>query len=190
MNSIIATPQPPPAEPSSATKVGSQKRLDKACRTSTALWTCLILSRNPSLQQHLNRSAKAAGWATTLCNELADAMRYANLRRFPLAMVDISASLGGDTTSDQLAEDREKYNDLLRLLNPMADGLVVVCDKEISGMGELWARQHGAWMYLPEVNEHSDLELLCREAKRSAEKLEAKRLADQGKKVIKQKVLT
>jgi hypothetical protein len=38
-------------------------------------------------------------------------------------------------------------------------------------MEEIWARQLGAWMYLPGVNDHSDVAMLCGEARNAAEKL-------------------
>ncbi len=38
-------------------------------------------------------------------------------------------------------------------------------------MGEIWSRQLGVWMYLPGVDDESDIAMLCGEARNAVEKL-------------------
>jgi hypothetical protein len=48
---------------------------------------------------------------------------------------------------------------------------LAVCGNPDDAMGEVWSRQLGVWMYLPGVDGHSDIALLCSEARNILEKL-------------------
>jgi hypothetical protein len=49
--------------------------------------------------------------------------------------------------------------------------LIVVCGNEGNAREEIWARQLGAWMYLPGVDDQSDVAMVCGEAKNVVEKI-------------------
>jgi hypothetical protein len=48
---------------------------------------------------------------------------------------------------------------------------LIVCGNEGDVEEEVWVRQLGAWLYLPNVTEASNLALLCGEARHIAERL-------------------
>jgi len=116
----------------------------------------------------MKKGATLAGWKTIECSAPAEAIRQAMLQTFPLALIDIRK---GSQSGESQLDDQQPYNDLLRVLQSTTGNLVVVCDSEAHPEGELWSRQLGAWMYLPNVDEQSDLARICREAKAIAEKL-------------------
>jgi hypothetical protein len=47
----------------------------------------------------------------------------------------------------------------------------VICGNEGRPQEEIWARQLGAWLYLPGVVESDDVAMLCGEARQIAEQL-------------------
>jgi hypothetical protein len=54
-----------------------------------------------------------------------------------------------------------------------ADGtlLLVLCGNDGEALEEIWAHQLGTWLYLPGVDEASDLSMVCSEARTVVEKL-------------------
>ena len=135
-------------------------------KVGLSVWSCLLLSADSRLRLRMKKGATLAGWNTIECSKPADAIRQAMLQNFPLALIDIRKGVLGEGSDEQ-----QPYNDLLRVLQTTTGNLVVVCDQEATAEGELWSRQLGAWMYLPSVDEQSDLARICREAKAIAEKL-------------------
>lgn len=151
------------AETQSAVK---ERRPPSKSRRSTSM-NCLLMSSNLRLRLRMKVAASSAGWGVYECTNVRDAVRAAVLHRAPLALVDIR---------DQ-SSDAEAFDDLIRVVRSTADSLIVICDQEATPEKELWSRQNGAWLYLPGVDEESDLARICREAKAIAEKLRGKSLA-------------
>ena len=54
--------------------------------------------------------------------------------------------------------------------------LVAVCGNPNDTLGEVWSRQLGVWMYLPGVDNESDLALVGSEARSIVEKLAGRTL--------------
>lgn len=132
--------------------------------SSAPSWPCLLASSDGHLREQIGSAAAEFGWTTVHSEGPRDALRHAVLHSFALAFVDIDG--GADAGSLQA------YAELLQALRGSPPGLVIVCER---GGGEaqreLWAREQGAWLYLPEVDSQSDFNGLCREARAVAEKL-------------------
>ena len=123
----------------------------------TGLLDCLVVSGNPALRRRLEVAAELAGWLECATPETSGELRQAVDRDFQLVIVDIATPLG------------ERVNDSLELAEEMVarpDTLVVVCGSQHSVDEELWARQLGAWLYLPGVCDGDSLTSLCVEARR------------------------
>lgn len=148
-----------------ATAVKERRPPSKSRRTASM--NCLLMSSDRRLRLRMKVAASSAGWGVYECSQIRDAVRAAVLHRAPLALVDIRDQVG----------DAGAFDDLIRVIRSTADSLIVICDQESTPEKELWSRQNGAWLYLPGVDEESDLARICREAKAIAEKLRGKSLA-------------
>lgn len=128
-----------------------------------ASWPCLVTSTDEQLAQWISLAAQASGWSVVSCSSAKDSLRQAVLHDFPLAMLDY----GGDPAH------RATLAELVRLLKSSTGSVQVVCEREpdVECSGERWARESGAWLYLPDVNSSSDLAGVCREARSVVEKL-------------------
>lgn len=129
-------------------------------RKSTTTIQCLVLSDDAMRQEMLSRAAHEAGWDTVICKDVANAWSTVQRQRFEMAFVD----LDGTSSSDGFKEVAEH-------MSSNHDALLVVCGEEGNAMEEIWARQLGAWLYLPGVSGTSDVSALCREASPVVEKL-------------------
>jgi hypothetical protein len=125
------------------------------------LMKCLVVSGDESLRHRLDTMADLAGWSA--CDTPVDA---ADLRSvidgdYHLVIVDIARPVG------------ERVNDTVEIAEEFAGRpgtLVVVCGSGESVDEELWARQLGAWVYLPGVSGGDALMSLFAEAGRVAER--------------------
>lgn len=129
--------------------------------TPAALQTCMIVSLSARRAQMLVRAAHEEHWATIVCNCADDALRQAVRQRVQLALVDLQSAPAGRISSlkkmvEQLAARRM---------------LLAVCGKPDDMTGEVWSRQLGVWMYLPGVDNQSDIAMLCAEARHVLEKI-------------------
>lgn len=126
----------------------------------TGLLDCLVVSGDAALKRRIEVAAELAGWLDCAAPETSDELRQAVDCDFQLVIVDIASPLG------------ERVNDTLELAEEMAarpDTLVVICGSQHSVDEELWARQLGAWLYLPGVRDGDSLTSLCVEARRLRE---------------------
>jgi hypothetical protein len=57
--------------------------------------------------------------------------------------------------------------------------LLVVCGNEGNAVEEIWARQLGAWLYLPGVSQACNVQALCEEALPVAERISSRTPAPQ-----------
>jgi hypothetical protein len=125
---------------------------------------CLILSSQNGRREMLNRAAEMAGWEPIVCLD-ADAAHEQIGRMFlQLAIVDMVPMAGREPPG---------YRDLAEKLARLGGLLLVICGNEGRPQEEIWARQLGAWLYLPGVVESDDVAMLCGEARQIAEQLRA-----------------
>lgn len=143
------------------TKGDAAKRSTGSRKTASAVGVCLLLSSDETLRRRMERAACLADWEPLVCHTAEEAVRQAILQRVGLAVVDVS----------QPSVDVQWHNDLMRLLRSTPGGLIVVCDRLDNPEGEIWARQQGAWVYLPGTAEQDELILICKDAMNAAEKM-------------------
>lgn len=125
------------------------------------LFHCLIVSGDPERQEMLSRAAAESGWETILCSDAASAVSEQRRKFVQLAIVDLE----GDSCGE--------FGELLERFSSANGLLTVVCGTEGDMEEEIWIRQVGAWLYLPGVNESTDVSLLCVEAKHIVERMHA-----------------
>ena len=131
----------------------------------SALHTCLIVSTSPRRAQLLVRAAHEEHWATLLCTNADDALRQSVLHRVHLALVDLQSAA---------VEQERSLRTLVERLASRDGPLLAVCGKPDDATGEVWSRQLGVWMYLPGVDNQSDIALLCSEARNILDKLKGR----------------
>ncbi len=140
--------------------VPSSVPLSRRFRTSDGLH-CLVLSRDLDRSNMLNRMASQGGWDTVSVSDMQSAWRTFWASNFALTIVD------SETAGDLKNEIRE----LAEHFSSTPNTLLVVCGTPGSIEEELWARQNGAWMYLPGVRPDADVSTICAEALFIAKKL-------------------
>lgn len=121
-----------------------------------ALLDCLVVSGDASRRGRFEAAVELAGWLDCASPETTGELRQAIDRDFQLAIVDIAAPLG------------DRVNDTIEIAEELAarpGTLLVICGSEDNVDEELWARQLGAWLYLPGVCDGDSLTSLCVEAR-------------------------
>lgn len=122
---------------------------------------CLVVSGDPALRKRLDAVSDLSGWSG--CEAPADAadLSAAIDGDYQLVVVDISRPLG------------ERVSDSIEAAEEFASRpgtLLVVCGSEECVEEELWARQLGAWVYLPGASGGDALVSLLAEARRVSER--------------------
>jgi DNA-binding NtrC family response regulator len=125
------------------------------------LLKCLVVSGDEGLRRRLDTMAELGGWSA--CEAPADSTELRSLVEgdYHLVIADIARPLG------------ERVNDTVEIAEEFAgrpNTLVVVCGSGESVDEELWARQLGAWVYLPGVSGGDALMSLFAEASRVVER--------------------
>ena len=125
------------------------------------LLKCLVVSGDDRLRHRLDTMADLSGWSA--CDAPSDSgeLRSAVDADFHLVIVDVANPLG-DRVSDTV-EIAEEFAG-------RPNTLVVVCGSGERVDEELWARQLGAWVYLPGVSGGDALMSLVAEARRVVER--------------------
>jgi uncharacterized protein YgbK (DUF1537 family) len=142
--------------------VSPEARAPAKRRTPVALQTCLVVSASPRRAQLWVRAAHEEHWTTIVCTTAEDANRQSVRQRIDLALVDLQSAP---------AECEARLRSLVQQLAARDGPLLAVCGKPDDTSGEVWSRQLGVWMYLPGVDNESDIALLCGEARNILKKL-------------------
>ena len=123
----------------------------------TAMLDCLVVSGDSARRRRFEAAVELAGWLECASPETSGEIRQAIDRDFQLVIVDIASPLG------------DRVSDSVEIAEEMAarpGTLLVICGSEDNVDEELWARQLGAWLYLPGVCDGNSLTSLCVEARR------------------------
>ncbi|MFM8494935.1 MAG: hypothetical protein ACKOEM_05340 [Planctomycetia bacterium] len=123
----------------------------------TAMLDCLVVSGDSARRRRFEAAVELAGWLECASPETSGELRQAVDRDFQLVIVDIASPLG------------DRVNDSVEIAEELAarpGTLLVICGSEDNVDEELWARQLGAWLYLPGVCDGDSLTSLCVEARR------------------------
>ncbi len=135
-------------------------RIGKPLSSRGAL-ECLIVSGNNTRRETLSRAATESGWSSVVCGDPDTARHMASRIAVKLAIVDLEKCSPAD-----LGGLRDLSAELTRLGGP----LLVVCGTDGDAQQEIWARQLGAWLYLPGMAGVDAMATLCGEARQVVEK--------------------
>lgn len=125
------------------------------------LLKCLVLSGDRGLRSRLDAVTELGGWSACDAPEDAADLQAAIDGDYQLVIADVANPLG------------DRVNDTVEVAEEFAarpGTLVVVCGSEDSVDEELWARQIGAWVYLPGVSGGDALMSLVTDARRLVER--------------------
>jgi ActR/RegA family two-component response regulator len=150
-----------PYRESKSLNVREQVQLKYARRAAKLVnvFQCLIVSADPRRRRMLEQAAAEGGWKTFPCADAPSALTHIHRWLMQLAVVDLEA------------QAPESFRPLVEQLTACSGLLSIVCGNEGNVEEEIWARQRGAWMYLPGVSDSSNVSLLCGEARQIAERL-------------------
>lgn len=123
---------------------------------------CLVVAECESRRAMLAKSAERVGWDAIVCDSVDSGWHTCERERYEMAIVDLDSL-------DQTA--LAAMRDLTAQIATRPNLLLMICGNEADALEEIWARQLGAWLYLPGVSERCDVEALCRQALPVAERL-------------------
>lgn len=122
------------------------------------LLRCLVLTWSEGRADLLRSAARNESWQATVNIDVREFLRNVFLLRVPLTFVDLPDTQQQEYSVWQSAAERAK---------DLSDSLVVVCGIGGDPTEELWARQLGAWAYLPGDNGLAGLELIFGDARKA-----------------------
>lgn len=150
-------------KPLVATNVATDTSRERAASTQrrTRTFQCLVASGSQPRREMFSQSVQAAGWESMVCNDLMQAWTALHRELFQMAVVDLQQEAGQPVDFRELCEQLAAQRNML----------LMVCGNDADTAEEVWARQLGAWLYLPGVSTGSDLETLCFEGRTIAQRL-------------------
>lgn len=127
------------------------------------LLRCLVLTWSDCRAELLRSAATKESWQVTVNVDVREFLRNVFLLRVPLTFVDMP-----DTSEPRYV----KWRDATQRASELSDSLVVVCGLYGRSLAEqsneeLWARQLGAWAYLPGDGGLPGLELIFGDARKA-----------------------
>jgi hypothetical protein len=129
-------------------------------------WTALVCSVDDARRWRALHAAESAGWRVLGSETVAGALQLLERWRTQLAIVDLSA------TDERVKETLRLLAERIAEHREASQGcLLMIVDDDTTGASELWARQIGAWLYLPEATLDEGITLLCDQALDVAHKL-------------------
>lgn len=137
-----------------------------APRAIGSQFQCLVVASRAARRDDLSSAARDGGWVTICCRDAAEARQCVQSMYLQLAVVDLAGPAGVVPAG---------FPELVEYLASVSDLLLVVCGHEGRPHEELWVRQLGTWLYLPGLEDGSELTSLCVEARDLAERLAASR---------------
>jgi hypothetical protein len=124
----------------------------------------LVVTASVQRSQLWVRAAQREHWATIVCRTAEEAARQAVRNRVHLALVDLQSAPPGV---------EQAFRRFVEQLASRDRPLIAVCGNPNDSLGEVWSRQLGVWMYLPGIDNHSDIALLCSEARGIVERMDS-----------------
>ena len=124
---------------------------------STSRLPCLTVAADPALYAWWARRRQPAGWSVDLATTAFAAAVAYQRKRYRLVFVESSSFVPGsiDPLREFVAAIRSSW-------------LGVVIGPPQCSEAEIWARQMGAWLYLPGIDDTTDLSVVFAEAARIA----------------------
>lgn len=137
------------------TAAGAPRQPGLQPESARELAHCLIVSASSEMRDGLTRAARDAGWETIVCTDEAAAMAAVRRIKFQMAWVDMESPLA----SSELTE-------VCQSIAALSQVLLVIGGHQQDPQEEIWARQLGAWLYLPGVSsaQMSEIQMLYEQA--------------------------
>ena len=146
---------------SEAVKPGAGMATSTRMGSGPGLLRCLVLSGDRGLRNRLDAVMELSGWSACDAPEQSADLQAVIDGDYQLVIADIAHPLG-DRVSDTVEMAEE--------LASRPGTLLVVCGSVGNVDEELWARQMGAWVYLPGIAGGDALVSLFTDARRLAER--------------------
>ncbi len=140
------------SQPASAAQI---KRGKFEVMPATGLLHCLVVSGDSDRREAFSLAASQGGWKTVPCSDVPTAEDCFRRMFLQLAVVDLQRS--------QLVP-LEHLENLIENMARSGNTLLVVCGDEGNLEQEIWARQVGVWMFVPGIEDGSELKTLLGEA--------------------------
>lgn len=140
------------SQPASAAQL---KRGNIELIPATGLLQCLVVSEEANRRETFSLAASQGGWKSVPCSDVPAAEDCFRRMFLQLAVIDLQRS------------QQVPLEHLEKLIENMArtgNTLLVVCGDEGNLEQEVWARQAGVWMFIPGVEDGSELKTLLSEA--------------------------
>lgn len=122
---------------------------------TTGLLHCLVVSSEADRREAFSLAALEGGWKTVPCSDVPSAEACFRRMFLQVAVIDLQRSN---------QEPREHLEKLVEVLARSGKMLLVVCGDEGNLEQEIWARQVGVWMYVPGIDDGTELKTLLGEA--------------------------
>jgi hypothetical protein len=158
------------ANAGSESETSSKNRFNQQVKNQISAWHCLIVSSCHKQREIIGQKAFGAGWITLSCENASDALVQLCRNQVKLVIIDLEKNAAENTSIIKLAEHIMWTGGMLLVTIGNATQVDAVHVQE-SQKTEAWARQLGVWSYLPGINDHSDLSLVCTQALEVTEKL-------------------
>ena len=120
------------------------------------LLRCLILSWNDVRAEGLRLAAQQQAWEALVCSNSTAFIKQLFRLKVPLTIVDLPEVTQKSYPKMRLASSK---------VRDVSDSLLVVSAATNDECEEVWARELGAWAYLPEVIEPSSVEWVFKAAR-------------------------
>ena len=120
------------------------------------LLRCLILSWNEVRAEGLQRAAERQAWDALVCSNSAVFIKQLFRMKVPLTIVDLPEVSAAEYSKMRMASAK---------VREVSDALLVVCAASAECDEEIWARELGAWAYMPEVPDPTSVDWVFEEAR-------------------------
>lgn len=139
---------------------GKQRAVERVL-APPGLLRCLIVSWSEQRAKRLQSAAAKEAWEAIFCSDAHQFLRNVFQWKVPLTLIDLPQSDSAEYAELQDATIKAKR---------ASDALIVICGASEDPEEELWARQLGAWSYLPEVSRPASIEWVFSEARKALAK--------------------
>jgi ActR/RegA family two-component response regulator len=150
-----------------AVAVHLESVVSKPCEMAVDTVRCLVCMPDEMLRNAVARAAAEAGWSVVQAEDPAQAWSAIAQTAFHFVVIDLQQE-----TSASVAGARE----LCEQLAMHSQRLLMVCGHEADPLQEVWARQLGAWLYVPGLSSDvspDDLQGICVQAREAIERWQA-----------------
>lgn len=145
-----------PTTQSGVRSLGQRAQMDTLALPG--LLQCVVLSYGEQRGQFLRTASADESWQAQVCEDVQEFLRSVFQLNVPLTVIDLPPR--GAASYAELREIATQISDINR-------SLLLVCGAENDQEEEIWARQLGAWAYLPGTTDANGLRRVFAEARKA-----------------------